>query len=51
MEMKKTIYELTEEQWMEGKGNNWLKMHGFVMFRHGGKRKRLSTKEKEMLFK
>lgn len=41
----KSIYELSEEQWMKSPSNNWLRMHGFAMHKHNGRRKRLTKKE------
>lgn len=45
--MRKTMNDLTEMQYMKGPGNNWLKLHGFVMRRHAGRRQRLTEKEKK----
>ena len=44
----KTIYELTEEQWMKSPSNNWLKQHGFAMFR---KKKRGRKKHEQEYLK
>ena len=45
--MRKTINDLTEKQYMKSPSNNWLKLHGFVMFRRAGQRQRLTRKEKK----
>ena len=45
--MRKTINDLTEKQYMKSPSNNWLKLRGFVMFRHAGQRQRLTKKEKK----
>ena len=49
---KKTIDDLTVKQWAQFAergtfpSNNWLKLHGFVMHHRGGRRKRMTDRDR-----